>query len=313
MNLKQLQFALQVAQTRSFSRAAERCFSTQPTLSNGIAQLEQELGGKLFKRSTRKVELTDFGEQMLPLINDVLNSRDALQNAAEAYHNPEHKILRLGFSPLVDMQRLELALSLYKQTHPKVSIYFKECFLDDLSERLETGQIDLQIIPAKTATNGEKHCPFYQDPWRYLPAHGDEKVESTLAFEIANLPTTPIVLTGGGCGLNAAVKDLLESKGSTLSAYRGQAMTYKVIEDWSALGIGAGILPASKLSADDKSSIPLFEAPDKPAQAKFNWVWRDDKTHAHHVVEFLEYIQTSVPELLAGRHREKNLGTALRG
>ncbi|PVV15385.1 MAG: LysR family transcriptional regulator, partial [gamma proteobacterium symbiont of Ctena orbiculata] len=54
MNLKQLQFAAHVAETHSFSRAAELSFATQPTLSNAISQLEDELGGRLFNRTTRR-------------------------------------------------------------------------------------------------------------------------------------------------------------------------------------------------------------------------------------------------------------------
>ncbi|MBL3590227.1 MAG: LysR family transcriptional regulator [gamma proteobacterium endosymbiont of Lamellibrachia anaximandri] len=110
MNLKQLQFAAHVAETHSFSRAAELSFATQPTISNAISQFEEELGGRLFNRTTRKVDLTPFGEYILPRITEVLQSRDELVKAAESYHNPTHKILRIGFSPLVDMQRLDQVL-----------------------------------------------------------------------------------------------------------------------------------------------------------------------------------------------------------
>jgi len=90
MNLKQLQFVIHVAETCSFSRAAELSFATQPTLSNSISQLEDELGGRLFKRTTRSVELTPFGEAMLPRIKETLHSRDELLQAAHAFHNPVH-------------------------------------------------------------------------------------------------------------------------------------------------------------------------------------------------------------------------------
>lgn len=64
MNLSQLRFAQAVAELQSFSRAAEHCHVTQPSLSNGIAQLENELGGKLFERTTRSVHLTPFGKHL---------------------------------------------------------------------------------------------------------------------------------------------------------------------------------------------------------------------------------------------------------
>ncbi|WP_353573394.1 LysR family transcriptional regulator, partial [Candidatus Albibeggiatoa sp. nov. BB20] len=110
MNLKQLLFAQSVAETCSFSQAAEMCHATQPTLSNSISQLEDELGGKLFVRTTRKVDLTVFGEYMLPFIRAVLDDKNELQQAAQAYHNPEHKLLRIGLSPLIDMKLLNHVL-----------------------------------------------------------------------------------------------------------------------------------------------------------------------------------------------------------
>lgn len=72
MNLNQLRYAKTVADTGSFTLAAEQCYVTQPTLSNGIAQLEQELGDKIFKRTTRTVSLTPFGEHIMPYIESTL-------------------------------------------------------------------------------------------------------------------------------------------------------------------------------------------------------------------------------------------------
>ena len=80
MNLSQLRYVKAVAETGSFTLAAERCYVTQPTLSNGIAQLEQEFEERLFARTTRAVTLTPFGERMLPFIDKVLAAREV--NAA---------------------------------------------------------------------------------------------------------------------------------------------------------------------------------------------------------------------------------------
>lgn len=300
MNLKQLQFVVNVAETSSFSRAAELSFATQPTLSNGISQLETELGGRLFNRTTRKVELTSFGEYMLPRIQEVLHNRDELVQAAESYHNPSHKILRIGFSPLVDMQRLDQVLAPFRQANPDVTLFFKECFIDDLSQRLSREQIDIQIVPENEGSDGESSCLFYRDTLYYLPALNDEPAASRLSFEIADLPATPIILTGGGCGLNNALVSMMKSEGIKLNPYAGQAMTYKVIEDWASLGIGAGILPGAKISSDNRSLYPLFVKKNAPAVFNYHWVWRSERSTPEHITTFLEYIQTTVPVLIEG-------------
>jgi DNA-binding transcriptional LysR family regulator len=88
MNLSQLRFAHAVATHGSFTGAAEACFVTQPTLSNGIAQFEEELGAPLFARTTRKVDLTPFGTHLMPYIAEVLNAQRNVLTQAKAFLEP---------------------------------------------------------------------------------------------------------------------------------------------------------------------------------------------------------------------------------
>ncbi len=302
MNLKQLQFALLVAQTGSFSRAAELAFATQPTLSNAISQLEEELGGRLFNRTTRKVEITPFGRTLLPYMQRVAQSRDDLLEAAEQYLNPTHKMLRIGFSPLVDMQRLNQAIQPFRQRHPDVHVYFKECFVDELSSRLHATQIDIQVVVARELAAEENSMAFYRDELRYLPA-ADESDQQAGPLPISELPTAPIILTGGGCGLNDAVERMFASERCKFSPYPGQALTYKVIEEWTSIGIGAGILPTSKLSADNTSARPLLLSNNEPAVFAYEWIWKRGKTLSDTMIEFLTHIEKAVPALVAGQAR----------
>lgn len=300
MNLKQLQFVVNVAKEGSFSKAAEISFATQPTLSNAIAQLEEELGDRLFQRTTRSVELTAFGEFMLPKIEEVLRSRDEMLGAARSYHNPEHKVLRIGFSPLVDMQRLNHVLEPFRQIHPEVTIFFKECFIDELDNRLDRQQIDLQIVPRVSEPDEANHLLFYRDPLWYLPAHSAETPDRHLSYTLSDLPSTPVIMTGGGCGLNGALDELFSARQCQLTAYPGQAISYQVIEDWAGLGIGAGILPRAKISAANAMALPLFCERDQPACFDYYWIWNSDAGHAGHLQAFIDYLQHQAPVLLAG-------------
>ena len=123
MNLGQLRFAKAAAEERSFSKAAEKCNVTQPTLSNRIALLEEEVGGRLFARTTRRVDLTPFGAQLLPLIEAVLQAQAELEAGVKAYYNPEHKIVRIGLSPLIDARLLAQVLEPYTAAHRGVEIF----------------------------------------------------------------------------------------------------------------------------------------------------------------------------------------------
>ena len=100
MNLSHLKFVLATAEQKSFVRAAEKCHVTQSTLSNGVAMIEQELGAKLFERTTRSVDLSAFGKAMIPLIKSVMSAEANLLVQAKNFLNPEKVLIKVGVSPL---------------------------------------------------------------------------------------------------------------------------------------------------------------------------------------------------------------------
>ena len=172
MNLNQLRFARAVARSGSFSKAAEACHVTQPTLSNAIVQLEEELGGRLFHRTTRSVTVTPFGHYALPLIETVLDAQAELLGAAKAYHEPQHKLLRIGLSPLIDVRFLNRLLAPFREAYPEVEVFFKQCFLDDMETRLANGTVDVAIVPRRLPRIGRESCTLYAEPLYFLPRDG---------------------------------------------------------------------------------------------------------------------------------------------
>ena len=99
--LRQLQYAVAVADARSFRRAAERCHVSQPSLSAQIAQLEGALGVRLFERDRRRVLLTPAGEELVERARRVLLEADDLLDAARRLGDPLAGTLRIGVIPTV--------------------------------------------------------------------------------------------------------------------------------------------------------------------------------------------------------------------
>ncbi len=298
MNLKQLLFVTSVAETCSFSRSAELCFATQPTLSNAIAQLEKELNGKVFIRTTRSVTLTPFGEYILPFLKGVLDSKDELEKAAHSFHNPEHSVLRIGMSPLIDINLVNHILVPFRKAQPKINIFFKECLLDDLSDRLNKQQIDFAIIPENIDVNNMQKQFFYDEPLFYFPQEIDSIKHDIRPYKINELSEIPIILTGGGCGLNGTLEQLFEQEGSKLQSYPGQALSYTVIEEWASHGIGAGILPKAKISKANKMASPLYLNNGKAAKFSYKWIWDQEVTENNDLVQFVNFLQDKMPSLL---------------
>ena len=101
MNFQHLRFAIAVAETASFTRAADMCCVTQPALSNAIGQLEDELGGRLFERTTRLVTTTEFGLLMIAKMRLIVDARLNMLTSAADYIGRDDKTVRIGLSPLI--------------------------------------------------------------------------------------------------------------------------------------------------------------------------------------------------------------------
>jgi len=290
MNHKQLYFAKVLADTQSFVRTADICHSTQPTVSNAIARLETELGGKLFERTTRMVEVTAFGAYLLPWIESALNSRQELQSAAKSFYNPELSILRIGLSPLIDTGYLDQRLATFREANPKTEIFFKECFMDDLPQRVKRQQLDIALVPKCSVEAYDHRLAAYAEPLLFVPqvVHQNDVYPKTIP--LSQVASHPIILTGGQCGLNTTIRALFDEQGMKLNSYRGQAMSYRIIEEWSELGIGAGLLPQRKVSAHLANLIPVTNDHGTVAEIQYFWVWKSVTGNAGPLPVFLEFL-----------------------
>lgn len=305
MNLAYLKYASALAETSSFSRAAEACAVTQPALSNAISQLEAELGGRLFERTTRRVSLTAFGRHVLPILEGVVTQCRELEVSAENFFNPVHKLIRVGVSPLVDTRMLRYVLEPFCRGHEGAEVVYKECYLDDLDERLQSEQLDMMIRPylagrpqhAAFATS-----PFYEEQLYFIPPSatpaGSEDAAPVLVRDLAD---EVFVLTPDVCGLTATVQNLFAEDGLELRSYKGQALGYGVMQEWAALGIGAAILPRSKISEKTwPVARPLVAPGGAPVMIRQQLIWNRRRAMPAHISACLVHIQDVAPELASG-------------
>lgn len=296
MNIKQLKFAHALAQTGSFSQAAEQCFVTQPTLSNAIAQFEGELKNKLFERTTRSVNLTPFGKHMLPIIERALQDLEQINLAAQSWNSPSHKLIRLGVSPVVDVRVLQNLIGPFKKANPDIEFFYKECFMDDLRKRLTLGQLDIVILPPTSPRYGEHFISLYKEPLCFLPSSDSPlNREEVTTVKMQEAMKEKLILPVDACGLRGVTEKLFAKDFEQLSIYPGQATSYNVVESWAEIGIGSGILPASKISSDNRSARPLLSDGGEPAMIEWEATWMTPSVGSRHVGSFVDYIQREGP------------------
>ena len=139
------QFAL-LAKECHFQSAADMLYISQSTLSKHVAALEKELGQKLFHRTTRQVELTDFGREFLPYAEKIIGVMNDCETSLIARYQQTGPSLRVGVSPFVSVSRLMAGKMRCMETVPEIaSMVFTETASDQLRSGLKSGRFQLVI------------------------------------------------------------------------------------------------------------------------------------------------------------------------
>lgn len=301
MNLNQLRFVSAVASTGSFTAAASACAVTQPTLSNGIAQLEEELGQKLFVRTTRKVSLTAFGAHVLPDVERVLSAQRALIQSAQEFIAPQKRHIRIGTTPLLDGRFLNLLIEPFCSKSPDVELVLREMNMADLGRMLDAEQLDFVFGVEEPLKEQRESTFLYREPLLYVPK-GDGRSTGehggTISFD--EIASETFVMVPDACGLSRTIRGLFRSHRRTLHEYSGEAMSYQVLEQWASLGIGAAILPRSKVSADARNALRIKDRSGESVLLGFEAVWNRSSMRLPHLAEFIGYLRGVVPAVAEG-------------
>ena len=145
MDLKYLTTFKTIVDEGSFTKAAEHLNYTQSTITFQIGQLEQELSAKLFERIGRRMALTKAGEQLIPYVEDVLNSVDRLQNF-EADLASMKEDLKIGVGETLLSYKIPPILKAFHKQAPNVRLFLRSMNCYDIRDELIAGSLDMGIF-----------------------------------------------------------------------------------------------------------------------------------------------------------------------
>jgi LysR family hca operon transcriptional activator len=150
MELRHLRYFIAVAETGSLTVAAERrLYTSQPSLSRQIRDLEEEVGAELFSRSARGVELTAAGKAFLDHARLALSQVDAATEAARRASQPTKQVFALGFLTGQEMTWLPRAMQVLRDELPKIDVTVSSHFSPDLAYAVARGKLDLAFLRAE--------------------------------------------------------------------------------------------------------------------------------------------------------------------
>lgn len=246
MDTQALTAFLAVAESGSFSTAAERLFITQPAVSKRIAQLEQQLGTRLFDRVGRRIRLTEAGQALLPRARQVLLDLEDMSRAISNLTGTVSGTLRIGTSHHIGLHRLPPVLRRFSREYPDVKLDIHFIDSEEAWEAVLHGDLEMGVVTLPPQPDPRLHSQaVWQDPLVFMaaPEHPlarlDRVTLETLTGYSAILPS-PVTFT------RRIVESLFEEQALTLNI--SMSTNYlETIHMMVSIGLGWSVLPETML------------------------------------------------------------------
>lgn len=188
MDFYQIRYFLTLVETGNFTKAAEKLFISQPSLSAGIKKLERELGVVLFERGGRKTVLTPAGQYFLNKAQKFVKDYQSLKLELERFK--EQPILRIGVLHTIRNLSLSELIGKFREKYPHVVIKLYNGHLEDLENWLEIGTVDLALTWVRNIDAPETSQILFQQPLKLAvhPSHLFSKRNSITLNDLHHQP-----------------------------------------------------------------------------------------------------------------------------
>jgi LysR family hydrogen peroxide-inducible transcriptional activator len=273
MTLNELRYIVAVAHERSFGRAAQRCFVSQPALSVAIQKLEDELGTRLFERGKAEVSVTPVGERIVEQAQKVLEEAARVKELAQAGRNQLSGPLRLGAIYTVAPYLLPDLIPALRTIAQQMPLEIEENLTENLEAALKSGRIDAAIVALPFDPPGIATEFLYEEPFEIVVPrdHKWAKRKSVAAGELAAERT--ILLGVGHCFRDQVLDACPELNRAESPVTRANSL--ETVRNMVASGLGVSVLPRDAMTPKYHSQlvVPVPFARPTPAR-RIALAWR---------------------------------------
>ena len=244
MDTQNLNAFLLVADTGSFSLAAQKLHLTQPAVSKRVALLEGQLGTGLFDRIGRHTSLTEAGQALLPHAMAIRQELDAAQQSVRDLSGGVAGQLRLATSHHIGLHRLPPVLSEFSKAYAAVHIDIDFMDSEQAYELIMRGKVELAVVTlAPVRETSVVTLPIWADPLEFMAGH-DHPLTLQAAPDLKLLSEHPAILPGQNTYTGQIISDLFDRHHLILQV--SMATNYlETIRMLAAVGLGWTILPRS--------------------------------------------------------------------
>lgn len=243
MTITQLKYVLAVAEHQNFTKAAEKTFVTQPTLSMQIQKLEDELEILIFDRSKKPIELTSVGKKIVEQARNIVNESERMQDVVDQEKGFIGGTFKLGIIPTVMPTLLPMFLKNFSNRYPKVQLKIEELNTDEIITKINDGYLDAAIAATPLEHDKIKERPLYYEPFvGYIPK--SHRLASKEKLEVSDLDIDDILLLEDGhCFRDGIINLCKASKNASSEKFQLESGSFETLIKLSDEGLGMTLLP----------------------------------------------------------------------
>jgi DNA-binding transcriptional LysR family regulator len=257
MEMHQIRYFLTVAKTLNFTQAAEICHVAQPSLSQAIKKLEEELGGPLFRRERANTHLTDLGHKVVPLLARCYESALAARDLAGAIKKGVQAPLRLALSNTVSLELFVPPLTELVRAFPGLELRFLRGNAPEIVRALKAGDVEIAVAgPLGDPWERFDSWPLYKEEFR-LVVSCEHALAQSADLSIADLAGQRLIARGH-CESGAEIAQRFTEATANMHSAGDVASDLDMIALIDA-NLAIGILPQTAPVGDRLKTIALTD------------------------------------------------------
>lgn len=272
MDIRHLQYFLEVANTKSFTKAAERLYVTQPTISKMIKNLETELGVTLFDRSGKRVVLTEAGQIILNQAQNIFKSFQNMAGALEDLMNLKTGHIRIGMPPMVGARFFPTIIGRFRELYPGITIQLVENGAKKIEEDVGNGALDIGVVLLPINDNLFSSYPFVKENLR-LVIHPAHPMADRQEVSLIELKDESLILFREDFSLHDRIIQACLSLGFEPHIV-SESSQWDFISEMVAAKLGVALLPESICQELDKARVKIIDLTRPSIPWNLAVIWR---------------------------------------
>ncbi|MDU8886517.1 LysR substrate-binding domain-containing protein [Yeosuana sp. MJ-SS3] len=264
MTITQLYYVLAVAEHQNFTKAAEKCFVTQPTLSMQIQKLEDELDVIIFDRGKKPIELTEIGRKIVTQAKNIVNESYRIKDIVDQQKGFIGGEFKLGIIPTVMPTLLPMFLKTFIKRYPKIKLKIEELNTEDIISKIIEGHLDAAIAATPLENDFIKERVLYYEPFvGYIPQnhrlHDNKKIDVT-DLDLSDM----LLLEDGHCFREGVINLCKVFKDHFHDNFQLESGSIETLINLSNEGLGMTLLPylhTMNISESKKNNLHYFNEP----------------------------------------------------